>query len=62
MQTGDTSDFSEFGSLVMEITAIRLVLRRGFVLSEYVSEDYNEREREKKNESPASAMWWGWLI
>ena len=27
----------------MDITTLRLVLRRGFVLSEYVSEDYNER-------------------
>jgi hypothetical protein len=29
----------------VEITTLRLVLRRGFVLSEYVSGDYNERER-----------------
>ena len=39
------SGFSEFGPLAMEITTLRLVLRRGFILFEYVSGDYNERER-----------------
>jgi hypothetical protein len=36
-----TRCFSEFGPLAVEITALRLVLRRGFVLSEYESGDYN---------------------
>ena len=36
----------------MEITALRLVLRRGFVLSEYVSGDCNEREREREERIP----------
>ena len=31
----------------MEITTLRLVLRRGFVLSEYISGDYNVCEREE---------------
>ena len=39
--------FSEFGSLAVEITTLRPVLRRGFVLSEYVPEDYNACEREE---------------
>ena len=53
----------------MEITALRLVLRRDFVLSEYVSGDYNERrtdphspkthgekEREMEEKSPPSLV------
>ena len=40
----------------MEITTLRLVLRRGFVLSEYVSGDYNvclrERERGERISMP----------
>ena len=32
----------------MEITTLRLVLRRGFVLSEYVSGDYNERRTDPR--------------
>ena len=36
----------------MEITTLRLVLRRGFVLSEYISGDYNVCEREERIPMP----------
>ena len=36
----------------MEITTLRLVLRRGFVLSEYISRDYNVCEREERIPMP----------
>ena len=36
----------------MEITALRLVLRRGFVLSKYISEDYNVCVREERIPMP----------
>ena len=39
--------FSEFGPLTVEITTLRLVLPRGFVLSEYISGDYNVCVRER---------------
>ena len=49
---GDTVCFSEFGPLTVEITTLRLVLRRGFVLSEYISGDYNVCEREERIPMP----------
>ena len=36
----------------MEITTLRLVLRGGFVLSEYISGDYNVCEREERSPMP----------
>ena len=36
----------------MEITTLRLVFRRGFVLSEYISGDYNVCEREERIPMP----------
>ena len=36
----------------MEITTLCLVLRRGFVLSEYISGDYNVCEREERIPMP----------
>ena len=47
MHMGDTVCFSEFGPLTVEITTLRLVLRRGFVIFEYVSGDYNVCLRER---------------
>ena len=36
----------------MEITTLRLVLQRGFVLSEYISRDYNVCVREEQIPMP----------